>query len=93
MSNPVWNFTLNGTVFLDDSKLVPPDCLSLDWSIIGSASQNIDLKYIIAHFEKVKDLPPGLQDNLEKLFQSFSDCVTKAIEWSIRYTKTFYDIS
>jgi hypothetical protein len=83
------NFTLNGYTFTQDTKVDPADSLSLDWSIIGSGSEIIDLKYLTDHFSKVKDLPVGLQDNLLKLFRSFGDCVTKALEWSIRYSLYF----
>ena len=70
---------------MEDSLVPIPDCLSLDWSIFGSASQILDLKYLISNFQKIKDLPNGLQDNLLKLFLSFGDCVEKALEWSIRF--------
>lgn len=82
--NPSSSLTLHGHTF-DELTILPPGFLGLDWSIIGSASQTLDIKNLRDHFNKVKDLPIVLQDNLLKLFLSFSDCFTKAIEWSIRY--------
>jgi len=80
-----YNFSSSGVSFMEDSEILSPELLSLDWSTIGSASQKLDLKYLTATFQKVNDLPEGLQDNLLKLFLSFGDCVEKALEWSIRF--------